>query len=427
MAHDEATRAPIETGGPPKKGAGLSTFASLANTDYRYLWIGNLFNAGGMWIQQITTNWLVWELSQSAFMVGLVSGLRALPFLFMGPIGGVLADRVDRRRLLMTSQTAMALVAIGFALVIAAHMVQVWHALVFSFVTGCGFAINQPVRQSLIANTVPRKHLGNAIALSALAANSTRIIGPAIGGVMIVAFGASWNFLLQAGLFLCMVVIIFPIKVRYREEFKPSLESPLRNMSQGFKYVWSNGTMFGLVILSFIPSLFVMPLIQILPVFTEEVLHSQSDVYGFMIAAFGVGGVIATLMMATFGSTIRSGLLGFLALLGSSAVAIAFSRSSMLATSIVLLGALGFTQMMFRVNNNTLVQTMAPDELRGRVMSIYQLDHAFQPLATFLLGLAAELYTAQSAVEVSAILGIIVALGLVVAFKRTRSAVNLRA
>jgi MFS family permease len=412
---------------PRTRGQGLTTFASLRNTDYRYLWAGNLFNTAGMWVQQVTIGWLVWELSGSPFLVGVAGGLRAVPFLFMGPLGGVAADRLDRRRLLMGTQTVLAAVAVLFALVIAMHWVEVWHALLFSFIMGCGFALNQPVRQSLIANTVPREHLGNAIALSAMAANSTRVIGPAVGGVLIVAFGAAGNFFLQAGLFLCMVAIIFPMKVPYKDMSVSRSASAVRNLQEGFSYVWDNKTMFGLVMLSFIPSLFVVPVIQLLPVFTGEVLHAEANIYGYLMAAFGVGGVLATLTMASFGGAIRSGLLGVISLVVSSIVVILFSQSAVLVLSFLLLAAMGFSQMTFRVNNNTLVQTLAPDELRGRVMSIYQLDHALTPLASFVIGIGAEVFSTPSAIAVSGMLGLAVTAVLMVSVKQMRDVRRLRA
>ena len=125
---------------------GLNTFSSLQSIDYRYLWIGNFFNTAGFWIQLVTVGWLVWELSGSATLVGIAGGLRSAPFIIMGPLGGVLADRLDRRRLLMTTQTILAVIALLFATDIAFHWVRVWHAMVFSFLMGCGFTLNQPVR-----------------------------------------------------------------------------------------------------------------------------------------------------------------------------------------------------------------------------------------------------------------------------------------
>lgn len=402
------------------------TFASLGNRDYLYLWTGNLFNTAGQWIQQITVGWLVWEMSQSPLMVGVVGGLRAVPFLFMGPIGGVAADRLDRRRMLMATQVVMALVAIAFAADVALKWVQVWHALLFSFVTGCGFALNMPVRQSLIANTVPKRHLGNAIALSAMAANITRVIGPAVGGVLIVAMGAAANFVIQAGLFLCMVAIVFPMKVRYRDTVVLRRASAMGNLKDGFRYVVGEKTLLGLVMISYVPSLFVMPVIQQLPVFAEEVLHSGANVYGYLMSAFGVGGLLATLAMAYFGNTIRSGLLGIIALVLSSVIVVLFSMSGLMPLSLVLIGLLGLSQMMFRVNNNTLVQTIAPDEFRGRVMSIYQLDHALMPLASFILGVCAEVFSAPNAVAVSGLLSLAATVTLMVAIKPMRNVRRLR-
>ena len=128
-----------------KRKKGFDTFSSLRNKDYCYLWIGILFNKGGQWMQQVTLGWLVWELSGSAMMVGITAGLRSLPFIFMGPLGGVVADRVDRRRLLMTVQIIMATVAVIFAVAVALDWVRVWHAMLFSFIMGCGFSMNMPV------------------------------------------------------------------------------------------------------------------------------------------------------------------------------------------------------------------------------------------------------------------------------------------
>jgi len=405
---------------PRKRVKGMSTFASLRNTDYLYLWIGNLFNTAGLWIQQVTIGWLVWELSGSATMVSIASSLRFLPFLFIGPLGGVAADRMDRRRLLMITQTVMAAAAVLFAAVVALDWVRVWHAMAFSFVMGCGFAMNAPVRQSLIANTVPLKELGNAIALNATAINATRIIGPAVGGVLIVAFGVAGNFLLQAGLYLCMVAVIFPMKTPYRDTMSASESSALQSLKEGIHYVWGNNTMFGLMMLSFIPSLFVMPILQIMPAFTEEVLHAKADIYGYLMASFGVGALLATLTMASFGNVIRSGWLGITALLSAAVFVILFSQSTLLWAAFFLLAALGFSQLTFRVNNNTLVQMLAPDSLRGRVMAIYQIDHAVMPIASSALGVCADLFSVPTSMAASGILCLVVMGVLMASVKQIR-------
>jgi len=179
--------------------------------------------------------------------------------------------------------------------------------------------------------------------------------------------------------------------------------------------------------LGLVPSLFLMPVIQQLPVFTEEVLHSGANVYGYLMSAFGVGGLLATLALASFGGAIRSGLLGILALVMGGILAIVFSQSTVLGLSMALVAGLGFTQMTFRVNNNTLVQSLAPDELRGRVMSIYELDHAFMPLSSFILGIAAQVYSAPNAVAVSGMLCLLAIAALMFGIKRMRDVRSLRA
>jgi MFS family permease len=312
----------------------------------------------------------------------------------------------------------MAAAAVLFAIVVALDWVRVWHAMVFSFMMGCGFAMNMPVRQSLIANTVPLKELGNAIALNATAVNATRIIGPAVGGVLIVAFGAAGNFLLQAGLYLCMVAVIFPMKVPYRDTMSASKTSALRSLKEGIQYVWGNKTMFGLMMLSFIPSLFLMPILQIMPAFASEVLHARANIYGYLMASFGIGGLLATLIMASFGSIIRSGWLGIVALSSSAIFVILFSQSTHLWVAFFSLAAVGFSQLTFRINNNTLVQTLAPDSLRGRVMSIYQLDHALIPLASSALGVCADIFSAPTAIAASGILGLVLTVVLMASVKQ---------
>jgi MFS family permease len=403
-----------------KRSAGVVMFSSLRNVDYLYLWIGNLFNTGGMWIQQVTLAWLVWELSGSATMVGIVSGLRFLPFIFLGPLAGVAADRLDRRRLLMGTQTVLAAVAMAFAVVVALGWVRVWHAVVFSFVMGCGFTINMPVRQSLIANTVPREDLGNAIALNAMGFSATRIVGPAVGGVLIMAFGAAGNFLLQAVLFLGMVAVIFPMKVSYRESTSASKVSALSNLKEGIHYAWTNKTMLGLLTLNFLIALFIMPVLQILPAFTEKILHGNADVYGYLMASFGGGGFLGTLTMASFERRIGRGLTSIMALVSAAIFVIILSQCRLPWIAFLVLAAAGFSQVIFNISNNTLVQTLAPDTLRGRITSLYQLDHAIQPISFFILGVCVDIFTVPASVAGSGILGLVMTVGLMVSVKQIR-------
>src|SRR5918999_6120020 len=175
MAGETSTTAPVDRPAQSRRPR-VRTFSSLRHRDFRYLWTGNLFNNGANWLQQVTVGWLVWDLSQSPFLVGTVGGFRAVPFLLIGPWAGVLADRVDRRKLVLLSQTLLAVSAFLFALLVASGQVQVWHAFAYITVSGIAHSILQPVRSALVANTVPRQDLSNAYALHAMSITSSRFI-----------------------------------------------------------------------------------------------------------------------------------------------------------------------------------------------------------------------------------------------------------
>ena len=210
------------------------------------------------------------------------------------------------------------------------------------------------------------------------------------------------------------------MKAPYRDTASSSKSSALRSLKEGIQYVWGNKTMFGLVILSFIPSLFVVPILQIMPVFTEEVLHARADIYGYLMASFGVGGISATLTMASFGGMISSGWLGIVALSSAAIFVILFSQFNLLWVAFLLLAAVGFSMMTFRVNNNTLVQTLAPDALRGRIMSIYQIDHALTPLSYYVVGACADIFSAPTVMAASGILALAAMIILMASLKQVR-------
>jgi MFS family permease len=235
-----------------------------------------------------------------------------------------------------------------------------------------------------------------------------------------VAFGAAGNFLLQAALYLCMVAIIFPMRVPYRDTASASDASVLRNLQEGLQYVWGDKTLFGLMILGIIPALFVMPVFQILPAFTDHVLHAQANMYGYLMAVLGLGGLLGAFTMASFGGSIRNGWLGIIALLSASFFVILFSQSSQPWMAFVLLPMIGLSMMVFRVNNNTLVQILAPDELRGRVMSIYLMDQALMPLGSAMLGACADVFSITDAIVGSGILGLAVMFTVMASVKQMR-------
>src|SRR2546425_588813 len=401
------------TGG--KRGATrVQTFTSLRHRDFVLLWLSNLCNASAHWLQQFTVPWLVWDMSHSPLWVGIAAGMRSFPFLFIGPLAGVLADRVDRRKLVLVIQTALAVVVFAFAVAVlkgyvmpkAGHIHQaptgvppgVLYATAFTFLTGALHAMIQPVRQAMVANTVPRRELWNAIALNSIAGNMARVVGPALGGVMYALLSPAANFFIQGGLLLLMALMMVPLRLPYREEGTARRASVLANLKQGFSYVASERVIRHLLLLSYIPALFVASILQMIPVIADRVLAQGPEVGGVLVGAMGVGGIVGTIGFASMGGMANRGGIGLLALTLLSGAVLALGLSTQLLVSLAAMFCMGFFRMAFQINNNTLLQSRIPDGLRGRVMALYHLDSGFTPLASMAVGFMASCLPVQRVV-----------------------------
>lgn len=384
---------------PPKAPRRFQTFSSLRYRNFRYLWTSTLFASAGNWIQQVTLGWLVYDMTGSPFLVGTLQGVRAFPFLFAGPLGGVIADRVDRRKLLMINQAYLAILGLGFAFDLALHQVQVWHLFAFTFLGGIGWALNNPVRQALVANSVPRESLMNAIALNSMAFNINRVIGPAAGGLLIAFFGPATNFFIQAVAYTGVFIMVLPINIPRKDFSGTSRHSMASNMVEGFKYVVRDQLIMALILVALIPSLLIMPFTSgLMPVFSEEVLHAGPEGLGLLLSAFGFGGLVGALALATMGSVRRKGMVLLGAAVFAGLAMVAFSQTRWLPLSLAALVGVGAAHMMYMTSNNTILQTITPDEFRGRVMSLYMLDHGFVPLGGLMAGTLAQLYGSPVAI-----------------------------
>ena len=408
----------------PRRPARFNTFVALRHRDFLLLWLSNLCNASAVWFQQITIPWVVWEISGSPFMVGIAAGMRSIPFLAIGPMAGVFADRIDRRKMVLIVQSMMAVVVVSFAVAIhLGHVVGtlgVIYALVFSFITGVLHSTIQPVRQAMVANTVPREDLWNAIALNSIAGNVARVVGPGLGGVLIAWLGPALNFYIEGVFYFLMVLAMVPIALPYREAVTATRTSMLANLKQGFSYVLSEQLVLRLLLVACVSDIMLAPVIHLMPVIATEVLGRGSEVYGFLVLATGVGGIIATISFASLGGAFRKGSIGLLALMVLSCTAIALGASTWLWVSLAAMFGFGFFRLAFKINNNTLLQTTIPDSLRGRVMSIYHLDHGITPLSSMTLGLMAEFWPANLVVLAVGLLSLVLAIYAFLAFTDVR-------
>lgn len=387
--------AEIAAAPPPSVG----TFAALAFRNYRLLWVGTLFMSAGTWVQQVTLGWLAFEMTGSPWQVSVVVGLRTFPMLG-APIAGVIADLFDRRKILLINQTYLSALALGFAVLLLLDLERIWHLYAFSFLSGAGWGLNNPLRQTLVANSVPKARLMNAIALNSMAFNSMRMIGPAIAGGLIQFFGAELNFLLQAAFYGVVVFLVIPYKAEYAESREGRKEqSPLADLREGIAYVARERIPRYAVLLSMIPMLTMMAFIQTqLPVFVAIDLGSpEGGLLGVMYLGMGVGGFLGSLFVARFHAIQRKGRLAILAVAGAGASVLLLSQTDVwwLAWGVLVSQQMFFIAVM--TTNNAILQSVTPDYLRGRVMGIYMLDVGLQPLGGLTAGAIATSYGVSAA------------------------------
>lgn len=380
---------------PPSVG----TFAALAFRNYRLLWVGTLFMSAGTWVQQVTLGWLAFEMTGSPWQVSVVVGLRTFPMLG-APIAGVIADLFDRRKILLINQTYLSALALGFAVLLLLDLERIWHLYAFSFLSGAGWGLNNPLRQTLVANSVPKARLMNAIALNSMAFNSMRMIGPAIAGGLIQFFGAELNFLLQAAFYGVVVFLVIPYKAEYAESREGRKEqSPLADLREGIAYVARERIPRYAVLLSMIPMLTMMAFIQTqLPVFVAIDLGSpEGGLLGVMYLGMGVGGFLGSLFVARFHAIQRKGRLAILAVAGAGASVLLLSQTDVwwLAWGVLVSQQMFFIAVM--TTNNAILQSVTPDYLRGRVMGIYMLDVGLQPLGGLTAGAIATSHGVSAA------------------------------
>lgn len=376
----------------------LAIFVSLRHRDFRYLWFGTLFSSAGQWIQQITLGWLVYDITGSSVLLGLVNGMRALPFLLTGPLGGVIADRVNRRNLMMTTQMFLVAVTLGMGILIATGQLQIWHLFAFTLLTGVTWSFNQPVRQAVVADVVSPTDLPNAIALNSAGFNMTRIVGPSIGGLLIAWVGAAGNFFVQ-GIAYCGVVLMIALMRVPPTPLEARQSSMVENMREGARWVWDQPIMRTLMTLALVPVVFAMPYQSLMPIFAQDVFGVGPEGLGLLLSASGVGAFLGAVSVASLAQiTRRRGRLLLMSLVLMGTGLIVFSQTRSMPLALIFLVFNGVFQMTYMTINQTVLQLTIPHELRGRVMSIYMLNQGLLPLGSFLAGFVSHLIGAPATV-----------------------------
>ncbi len=347
--------------------------AALTYRDFRLLWFGALTSSIGTWMQKVAQAWLIVTLtgSQSAFYLGLDSFLGELPILLLTLVAGVVADRRDRRHMMLMSQVVQMAVAFVLAGLVFFNHIQIWHILCLSCISGCAQAFGGPAYQSLVPTLVGKEHLPNAIALNSIQFNLARIIGPVVAGVALATFGMVMCFGMNGISFLFVIAAILSL----RDVHVPpaSSVSIVSQMKDGLRYVHGSPNLRTLTMLGFIAAFLGLPLLTFLPIIAKDVFHQDVGLYTRMMTTSGVGAVCGAMIVAWLGKHRHLGriLLVLLSAFGVAMTAFALSREVWLSTTILFFtGAL--LVMCFSVTNS-LVQLIAPPELRGRIVSIYMM------------------------------------------------------
>ena len=376
--------------------------------------MGNFFSNSAQWLQLLSVGWLVrhltMESSSSALLVVSVGGMSTLPGLVVGPFGGVLGDRIDRRKLVIGVQTFMAVFAFLFAIMVGNQLVTVWHAFIYVIVSGTALSFTQPMRQALIANTVPRESLSNAYATNVVTIPGTRMIGPFIGGIMITTLGFFWNFTFEAALYAGTVLMLLPMRTPYAFVRKKTAETPsmLADLIEGVRYMWrGDRVLVKLFFLMLIPNALLQPVMFMLPVFTSEVLRRGADVGGFFLAVNGFGGFLAALVLASFGFGRYKGKILLVTAIISSGFAVLLAYSFWLPVAFLVIGFYAASQTIFRTTNGALVQLLVTDEFRGRITSFQRYGQGFVVITSFIVGWFAGLTSVSIALATIGVIGLI--------------------
>ena len=316
----------------------------------------------------------------------------------------------------------MALAALGFSWVIRMGLVEWWHAYLYVLLGGLSTTISQPIRQALIANTVPRESFGNAYATNVLTITGTRIIGPFIGGFLIATLGFAWNFTVEAALYAATVLVLLPMKTPYSHTRAIAEASIFADLKEGLRFIFQREkTIFNLIALGLIPNVVLHPTWFLLPLFTADVLHMGADVGGILLAATGVGGLIAGLTIASIGFVFPKGRLVLGMVVASSISVMLFAQSQWLVLAIVVIGLMSFFQAAFRTTNGTLIQGLTPDELRGRVTSLQSYNSGFVVLSSMLIGWMVDITNVTFGIMVVGATGLGLSMLAMATLKRVRT------
>ncbi len=373
------------------------------------MWVGACTSSIGTWMQIVAQGWLIYRLSHSAFLLALDQFLGGIPIFLFSLIGGVVADRVERRKVLLTSQYIQMASAATLTFLVARGLTHVWPILCLSTVSGLAQAFGGPAYSALIPTLVDREDMPNAIALNSIQFNLAVTIGPALAGQALAKLGEKWCFGLNALSFLAPIITLLLIRARFQPV--PTTESMFSSLKDGIKFVRKQGSMEALIVLAFCMTALAMPMRTYIPVFVKDIFRRGPETYGNLLSAMGIGSICGSLIVAGLGNIKNKGRFAVTALICLGGAISAFALSKKLPLSYAMLIMVGASMMAVFATVTSLVQLITTNEMRGRVMSVY--NCAFRggmPMGNLLSGWLVPIYSAPVILAVNGVLLIVMAL-----------------
>jgi MFS family permease len=404
----------------PGKLRDIPTFQSLWLRDYRLLWLGQVTTSLGQWMDQTSRSWLIYHLTNSPMQLGIVSAARGLPMLLFGIVAGVVADRYGRKAQLIIAQVTNAILNVVLATLILTGRIEVWHVYVTAFLAGTVQAFQQPARQALISDLVGEKHLLNAIALNSGALNLSRSVGPAICGILIEAWGVDVSYYVQAAFYAFATVWTMQIKIPESSVSAGNYNNArdrsfFDSAKDGFAYIASHRLILALMILGLAPVLLGMPYTSLMPIFAIDVLHGDAGTQGLLLATVGFGALTGALTIASLGRKQGNGKLMIMGAAGFGLSLVLFSRSPVLQIAMVFTFLAGLSNTSYGSQNQTIIQTLTPPALRGRVLGVLLLNRGLGPIGSLLAGALASWFGGPWAVTIMGSSCFLLAVGVAIA------------
>ncbi len=400
-------------------------FEAIRYHEFRLIWLGQVFATMATWMDQVARGWLIVELTNLAFQLGLVRGIQAIPLLLLSPVAGSTADRYSRKMQLIATQVGDGLLYATLALLIFSDRIQPWHVYATAFGMAFVQTFQQPSRLSLVADAVPSSHLTNAIGLNAVVFNVARIVGPALAGLLIAMFGTGGSYTIQAVFYF--LATIWTVRLR---PIQRSSNSPAGHLAQGdsfgksiiegWKFSWRNEIVRTALFIAALASLFIAPVVTLLPVFARDILDVGANGQGLLLTSMGLGALCSAFLIASLGDKLPRGIIMIVGVGLYGLIVVAFSASPWFELSMVLMGIMGLCAVSSHALVQTVIQAYSPSEFRGRTSAIFQMTRVVLLVGSMLIGALSAIVGARWAVSLMGLTGSLTIVAIYVALPRVR-------